>query len=197
MTEPAAARRTRFLDAADTVVARDGSGASMSAIAAAAGITKPVLYRVFGDRDGLFRALLERHSARLLEQLQAALATPGPLRERTRRTVDTYLALVESSPETYRALMTGEAARDPGVQGQVASFLRRFGELLTAGIRVELRLPPQERAPVAAVWAHGIVGMVQAAGDWWLDHPAAVSRAELVDELTDLLWGGLPARARS
>ena len=33
----------------------------MNVIAAEAGITKPILYRHFGDKGGLYRALAERH----------------------------------------------------------------------------------------------------------------------------------------
>ncbi|MGH2819151.1 MAG: helix-turn-helix domain-containing protein, partial [Actinomycetota bacterium] len=45
-----------LLDAADNVVRRDGPEASMQKIAAEAGITKPILYRQFGDKGGLYRA---------------------------------------------------------------------------------------------------------------------------------------------
>jgi hypothetical protein len=42
----------------------------------------------------------------------------------------------------------------------------------------------------ARIWGHGIVGMMHAAGDWWLgDRPC--SRAELVHSLAGLLWGRL------
>ncbi|BFO19525.1 hypothetical protein SHKM778_59130 [Streptomyces sp. KM77-8] len=44
-------RRRELLEAADRVVLRDGPGASMNAIAAEAGITKPILYRHFGDKE--------------------------------------------------------------------------------------------------------------------------------------------------
>ena len=54
------ARRESLLAAADLVVQRDGPSASMSAIAAEAGITKPILYRHFGDKSGLYAALAER-----------------------------------------------------------------------------------------------------------------------------------------
>ena len=62
MSTPAAApagepRREQLLNAADRVVQREGPGASMNAIAAEAGITKPILYRHFGDRNGLIGAL--------------------------------------------------------------------------------------------------------------------------------------------
>jgi hypothetical protein len=45
--------------------------------------------------------------------------------------------------------------------------------------------------PVAAKpWAAAIVGYVKAAGDWWLDNPGQLTRAELTESLTVLLWSG-------
>jgi hypothetical protein len=38
-------------------------------------------------------------------------------------------------------------------------------------------------------WGTAIVGLVKAAGDWWLEHPAELTRAELAESLTVLLWG--------
>jgi AcrR family transcriptional regulator len=198
MTGPPAAtvapdRRAQLLAAADRVVQRDGSAASMNLIAAEAGITKPILYRHFGDKGGLYRALAERHIDQLLERLRAALGTRGGLRARTRATVDAYLTSVEEQPQVYRFLMERAAVEEPGVRGQVEGFVRRFGDELAAGIRAERELGPGSGSPVderqALVWAHAIAGMVQATGDWWLDHPE-VPRAAVVDELVTLLWDG-------
>ena len=61
-------RRRELLEAADRVVLRDGPQASMNAIAAEAGITKPILYRHFGDKSGLYRALAKRHTDALLRR---------------------------------------------------------------------------------------------------------------------------------
>src|SRR3954471_24515283 len=88
-------RRAPLLAAADRVVQRDGSAASMNVIAAEAGIPKPILYRPSGDRGGLYRALAERHTDLVLERLRGALMTRGGLRARTRAPVDAYLASVE------------------------------------------------------------------------------------------------------
>src|SRR3954453_16937188 len=90
-------RRSQLLAAADRVVQRDGSAASMNLIAAEAGITKPILYRHFGDKGGLYRALAARHIDQLLARLRAALSTRGGLRARTRATFDAYLASVEEA----------------------------------------------------------------------------------------------------
>lgn len=98
-------RRRQLLEAADRVVLRDGPKASMNAIAAEAGITKPILYRHFGDKGGLYRALAKRHTDALLSALKAALDAPADRRERVEATLDTYLAAIEARPQVYRFLM--------------------------------------------------------------------------------------------
>jgi AcrR family transcriptional regulator len=184
------ARREALLAAADAVVQRDGASASMATIAAEAGITKPILYRHFGDKGGLFAALAERHTDRLLDALVDALTGGGTPRERVHRTIDAYLEMIEREPEVYRFLVESDEAvmaREP-----VRGFVRRLEDLLAAGIAHELRLPEDDVRPV--VWAAAIVGMVQAAGERWLASRWC-SRADLTRQLTDLLWGGYALQA--
>ena len=179
-------RRQQLLEAADRVVAREGTATTMAAVAAEAGVTKPVLYRHFGDKSGLYGALAEQHTGRLLQELSGSLAVPGR-RARLTATVDRYLELVAESPQVYRFLTRGgEAATDPGVQQEVATFLGRLTALLARGIAAETGLAADD--PRAAVWAHGLVGAVRTAGDWWLEDPR-LTRAELAEALTRLVAG--------
>ncbi|HVW80825.1 MAG TPA: TetR/AcrR family transcriptional regulator [Mycobacteriales bacterium] len=188
MTSSVVDRRAGLLEAADRVVRREGSAATMNVIAAEAGITKPILYRHFGDKGGLYRALAARHIEDLLARLREALLTHGGLAARTRATVDAYLASIEEQPQIYRFLVQRAAVEEPAVRGDVEGFVRRFGDELAEGIRNEPALSGISEAR-AVVWAHGIAGMVQGAGDWWLDHPE-VPRATVVEELTALLVAG-------
>jgi AcrR family transcriptional regulator len=197
--EAAERRRRELLEAADRVVLRDGPEASMNAIAAEAGITKPILYRHFGDKSGLYRALAKRHTDALLETLRAALDSPGSRRDRVEATVDAYLAAIEARPQVYRFLMhpteregtDGERDFDAGRHS--APLLRRLGEELARLIAERLDLGP-DSDQVSRAWGHGIVGMVYAAGDWWLgERPCP--REQLVHHLADLLWGTLTAAA--
>ncbi|MFF2650088.1 TetR family transcriptional regulator [Streptomyces sp. NPDC058045] len=187
-------RRRELLEAADRVVLRDGPGASMNAIAAEAGITKPILYRHFGDKGGLYAALAKRHTDALLEALRAALDAPAERRARVEATLDTYLAAIEARPQVYRFLMhpaeagpQAEAGFDVGRHS--APLLRRLGEELAKVIEERVDLGPGDEQ-LARVWGHGIVGMMHAAGDWWLGERPC-SRAQLVSSLADLLWGRL------
>lgn len=189
-------RRRELLEAADRVVLRDGPEASMNAIAAEAGITKPILYRHFGDKGGLYRALAKRHTDALLSTLRVALDLPNDRRGRVVATLDAYLTAIDSNPQVYRFLMhpgesPSEADQDQGFDTgrHSAPLLRRMGEELAIVIAERLELGPEGRLR-ARVWGHGIVGMMHAAGDWWMGERPC-SREQLVQHLADLLWGML------
>lgn len=193
-------RRKELLEAADRVVLRDGPGASMNAIAAEAGITKPILYRHFGDKGGLYRALATRHTEALLAGLRAALDAPAATRrDRVEATLDTYLVAIETRPQVYRFLMHPADEGHPSDQGEQgfdvgrhsAPLLRRLGEELAQVIAERVDLGPGSDE-LARAWGHGIVGMMHAAGDWWL-RERPFPRENLVRHLADLLWGRLAA----
>ncbi|MFD8973968.1 MULTISPECIES: TetR family transcriptional regulator [Streptomyces] len=194
--KPVEQRRRELLEAADRVVLRDGPKASMNAIAAEAGITKPILYRHFGDKGGLYRALATRHTDALLSALRAALDAPADRRRRVESTLDTYLASIEAMPQVYRFLMhpaeeSHQSEQSFDVGRHSAPLLRRMGEELGQVIAERVDLGPAAEVQ-ARIWGHGIVGMMHAAGDWWLGERPC-SRAELVSSLADLLWGRLAA----
>ncbi|MGH4025450.1 MAG: TetR/AcrR family transcriptional regulator [Pseudonocardiaceae bacterium] len=69
-------RRPLILDAAlEIFVERGYRGTSMQAIADAAGVTKPVVYECYPNKDELLLALLDREERRLLEAITSALPT--------------------------------------------------------------------------------------------------------------------------
>lgn len=160
----------------------------MDEIAAEAHTAKPVLYRYFGDKGGLYQALAERYVLTITGAIRAALAEEGDPRERLTATISAYLALVESSPEVYRFLMHRAVNERAEAQATVAEFIRQLGGEVAAVLTEELRRAGLDAHPAEA-WARGIVGMVQVAGDWWLEH-RSMTRERLVDHLVTLLWNG-------
>jgi AcrR family transcriptional regulator len=67
------------LDRAMTVFWRKGyEGASLAELTEAMGINPPSLYAAFGNKEGLFRAVLERYDARRQELMDQVLAAPDP-----------------------------------------------------------------------------------------------------------------------
>jgi AcrR family transcriptional regulator len=179
-------RREQLLDAADRVIRRRGPDASMDEIASEAGITKPILYRHFGNKEGLHQALAERYVDALMGELRATDSIREPRAHLSAR-IDAYLSFVEREPEQYRFLLG--AAEEPGTSALVAEFRRRLAAECALATAESLRragLDPEMAEP----WAHGMVGMVRAAGIWWLD-TRALPRSVLVESLTSLLWDGV------
>ncbi len=180
--------RAELLDAAVAVIRRDGPTASMDAIAAEAGITKPILYRHFQHRDGLTRALAEQFAADLRDRLQGALAREGEPRDVLAATIDAYVGFIEQEPHVYRFLVR-HALRQEWDGERLTGFIRQVGADIAVVIGEQLRANGRDSGP-AEPWAYGIVGLVHMAGDWWLER-RAMPRDRLVTYLTDLLWSGL------
>lgn len=178
-------KRDQLIDAAVRAVRRTGADASMEEIAREAGITKPILYRHFGDREGLRRAVGERFAATLVGRLRRALASSGSPRRMLSATVDAYLGFVERDPNVYRFVLQRAQV------GEAAGFVRRIvGDIATV-IGEALRAEGRDSA-AAEPWAYGLVGMVHLAGDWWIEQ-RSMPRARLVEYLTALVWDGLSA----
>jgi AcrR family transcriptional regulator len=183
-----AARRLELLDAADRAVRRDGPAASMDRIAAEAGIAKPILYRYFGDKGGLYKALAERYVAAIVDELRRSWVQRDDPRALIAATIDSYLAFIEREREAYRFLMHRAVAERPEAQATVGEFIRQIANEVALVLGEELRRFGLDSG-AAEPWAHGIVGMVHLAGDRWLEH-RTMPRAALVDYLVSLLWNG-------
>src|SRR5688572_3705276 len=186
-------RREELLDAADRVIHRCGPGFSMDEIASEAGITKPVVYRHFGDKDGLHEALTERYIDELKLALRPATETDDP-RSRLAATIDAYLSYVEREPDRYRFLLA--AAEQPRTAQLMADFRREHigGCAFTSPRKLHRAgLDPGFAEP----WAQCVSGMIRAAGASWLEN-RSLPRGRLVEYLTTVLWDGFGAlRARA
>lgn len=178
------ARRLELLEAAIEVIRREGPTASMDEIAAQAGITKPIVYRYFGDRAGIYQAVAEQYCADLTSRFQSAVATSRDLHANVVRAIDAYLAFVQDDPQVHQFLLHPQHATRPAV-----TFGYHVGEDLADVLRQRLEAAARDTAP-AGPWGHAVAGMVQAASTWWLVNPE-VPRATLVDHLSTLLWDGL------
>jgi AcrR family transcriptional regulator len=183
-----AARRTQLLDAAVDVIRERGPGVTMEQLAKAGGVTKPILYRHFGDRDGLIGAIAERFAADLLSSVTTPLAAEADAHDLLRSTVDAYVGFIEREPNLYRFM-----AQHVPNRGDDLVQMRSLIDLIAKQVAVVTgdRLREAGRDSGAAVpWAYGIVGLVHQAGDWWVDD-RTMSRETLVDHLVTLLWQGL------
>ncbi|MEU4688840.1 TetR/AcrR family transcriptional regulator [Actinoplanes sp. NPDC023714] len=187
-------RRAELTAAAIEAIRLHGPDVGMEAIAAHAGVSKPVLYRYFADKSELWLAVGQEAGGIIVEAMVPAVANVREERAVIAAVIDVYLAQIEADLNLYRFVVhQPDVARHrdvvADVMDTVASGLARiFGDRLRArGLDSGAALP----------WAYGVVGYVQAVGDWWLRQQQPISREALGEYLTTFLWGGIAGISRA
>lgn len=165
-----------------------GPAVSVAEIAAMAGITKPVLYRHFSDRADLQRAVGQEAVALLMTRMAPALAVEGDPHAQIHGIVDAFLEGIEDEPELWRFVVHHPIERTTGAE-LVEDAREQIARLIATLLGEDLRERGLDSGGAEA-WALGLVGMVQSAGDWWLER-RTMSRAALTGYLSSIIWGGL------
>ena len=167
------ARCRALLDAAAALFVEKGyAGTSLSDVLRLAGGSRTTLYAHFGDKDGLFRAMMEEHCARVLDGMAPdALALDTPAGSDLEQTADPEERLVRialhimhalTEPRTTAILRTliSEGARVPDL---VETFVRvgpeRTRERIAGCLR-ELAEAGRIRIADADMAAQAFCGMV-------------------------------------
>jgi len=193
---PAAERRARIEEAGARLFAERGyAETTVEEIVAAAGVTKPMLYRHFESKRDLHLALLERHrDALAAAALDRYVAAGGDLEASLPAMLDAWFAHVEEHPYTWRLLFR-DTTGDPQVLALHAELQRRQRAADVALIReFAPHLSQAELEPLGEIVRSSLTGLAL----WWLDHPTT-PRAVLVGAMLRMTRGliaGLREEAR-
>jgi AcrR family transcriptional regulator len=171
---PAAERRELILSAAGRLFGERGyARVTLDEVAAAADVTKPMLYRHFDSKKALYLALLERHRddlPRFFERVPADL----PFESKLDSILETWFDYVAEHGYAWRMLF-----RDAGGDEEIRSFRQanydRARDVLAGFIRAQGGVPKSQVEPLAEFLRAGGAGLAL----WSLDHPE-VSRRTLV-----------------
>ena len=184
---PRAQRRQQLLEVSRGVFAQRGfEAATLEEIAERAGVTRPIVYGHFGDKQRLFEAVVDAEIARVAAAVGAAIAAPGEPREVLERGLRAFFAYVREHPEGH-AVLTRDAPihlSGPGLGVMLDGLAARISEAIAREIR-GLGLDP---AP-APIYANALIGLGAHVGRWWRDHPE-VSLDTITSHTTTLLWSG-------
>jgi AcrR family transcriptional regulator len=187
---PPEERREQLLDATLTLIAEKGyESVSMEGVARRAGVTKPVLYDLFGSLADLLEALLDREHQRALLQLAELMPAPAEDADPAQVLVDgldAFLRAVETRPDAWRlSLMPIEA--QPGiVREQVERDRTAVAEQFASRVRwgVEsLEVPTSD----VDLLVQTIIGLAEQAGRLHLDDPERYPRERLTGFAASLL----------
>ena len=184
------ARRAELVAATVAAIHRHGPGLGMEHIATEAQTSKTVVYRYFGDRTGVYEAVCAHVAESLVRQLRRAVKDTASPREMVSAAIEAYLRFIEGDPEVFRFVVRHPALDRPVDADPVAGLSAVIGDHVAGVLAARRTMVGQDPSPAGA-WGHGLVGLVRAAGERWVDDGFAPSRDELTAHLTALVWGGL------
>jgi AcrR family transcriptional regulator len=197
-----AERRRELIKAARKAVHALGSDASMEDIAAAAGTSKSVFYRYFGDKAGLQQAVGEVVLSQMQRRIQEAAQAAQTPREGLLAMVSAYLQMAETSPNVYTFVTRSSPAEPDGTHGPggalatagaLGHFFAAISDMIARPMRSHLGAGPGKDA-VIGYWPNAAIGLVRNAGEQWLASPASADKpdqAAMARQITDWLCFGI------
>jgi AcrR family transcriptional regulator len=166
-------REQQILAVAGRMFATRGYQAtSMEEIADGVGVSKPMLYRYFGSKDGLYLAYIRGAGVGLLESMRRAASETLPPEERLWAGIVAFFGFVDERREGWSVLYR-EAATQGGPFADEVARLRVEIARIVARLLVEAAPPGSEPGGSAGLepLSHALVGAGESLANWWLAHP--------------------------
>ncbi|HEX2128979.1 MAG TPA: TetR/AcrR family transcriptional regulator [Solirubrobacterales bacterium] len=191
-------RRAVIEEAASRLIAERGyDAASLEDIAAAAGVSKAVLYDHFASKAELQISLLSSASDALMrfvaERLGAAEGGPG---ERYRAAIEAFYEFVETNEFAWRMIF-----RDPPSDPVVLAACLEMRRNVTLGIAAMMRTQTEVATRVEAgepyrleMLAEQLKMAMAGLASWWYEH-RELSREQIVAAHMELTWLGMERMA--
>ncbi|CAJ1493169.1 TetR/AcrR family transcriptional regulator [[Mycobacterium] kokjensenii] len=184
---PRAVREQQMLDAAVQMFSMNGyHETSMDSIAAAAQISKPMLYLYYGSKEELFGACLDREMRRFVESVRTGVDLQQPPKDLLRNTIRAFLRYIDANRASWIVMYT-QATSSQAFAHTVREGRERIielvGRLLSAGTRNPEPGVDFEMMAVALVGAGEAIASRVSTGDADVD--------EAGELMIDLFWRGL------
>ncbi len=152
--------RAKIAAAAEELFAARGfDGTAIRDIAKNAGVNGAMIHYYFGNKEGLYRAMLEGAASRVQALLTETTAGSGSTTKKLARFVDAYASYILSQPNLarilYREMLTGAKHIRKIAQQYATTNYAMLRTLISDGVaRGELREIDAELAPIS------LMGMV-------------------------------------
>lgn len=167
-----AERRDALVHHALATLGELGETATMEDLAAGMGVNKAALYRYFGNRAGLHRALIGRWVSRALAEFRAVVLTGPPAPEMIERGFLAYLSVLEQQRSTYLALTQLGHVTGPGGEEHLAAYIAAAGDVVTEVMYARFAGVPAG-GELGRTWGQALAGMSHHVADRWARAPWA------------------------
>jgi AcrR family transcriptional regulator len=188
-------RRASIFDAACGVFADRGyESARLSEIAAAAGVSKALIYEHFPGKRELYAEILRRGTEEALERVARAVGPGRGGAELLEPALGAFLDFVAERPDIWRVIT--QDVTDPAIVALDESMHRKVVGAIADLVAADPAVREQEldRSQVEQV-AEMINGACIALVSWWMENPS-VGRDQVAANMMSFLWLGLERTRR-
>ncbi len=183
---PRAQRRTQLLELATSVFTQKGFQAtSMDDIAAAAGVTKPVLYQHFDSKETLYVEVIDITARSLLEGVREIEAVESDTAGRVRHGLERFYQLV--TLDNALRLFTGHEVISERVRDRVSAVLDEMAIELSGVLTVSRRLSTEQ----ARVVGRALIAITQTTAGLLHQADDEAERGAVLDTMTTFAVHGL------
>lgn len=168
----------------------------MDEIAAAVGVTKPLLYNYFGNKERLYIACMERAGDALTAAVTEAVAAAGSPGDALGAGVRAFFAFLDADRAAWAVLFDDTLPHRGEVAERVAEYRGRILDFVSASMLAQL---PREKRAGAEVeieaLSTALLGSAEALARWWL-RTEALSADEVAELLIATIEPGLCSRSQ-
>jgi AcrR family transcriptional regulator len=174
---------------------RGYAAVTMDEVAAAVGVTKPLLYAYFGNKERLYLECMRPAGDALLQTVVDAVAQTSTPADALRSGIHAFFAFLDRDRSAWRVLFDETLPSSGEIARRVGQYRERLGDLVTATLQEQIATRPGSRARTElAALSAALLGAAEALGRWWL-RSEAIPAHEAAELLISTVEPGLRARA--
>ncbi len=193
---PRVEREQQMLSAARALFAERGYAAvTMEDVAKEAGITKPLLYNYFGNKERLYLACMQPAAEGLIATVVEAITGTANATEALDAGLRSFFAFLAEDRAAWRVLFDETLPRGAEVAVRVGEYRERITQLVAQALLAQL--PESHRAKASnevSALSSAVLGAAEALGRWWL-RTNAIAADSAAEMLIETLGPGLRERA--
>jgi len=185
------AKRDALLKKAAVFFAGNGfDRASMNDLAAAAGVSKALLYHYFVSKEAILFAIIDAHLNAIVEAVEAADISANTPQEQLRALIQSILRAYDGADAEHRLQLEAMGSLGAEQRAHLAKLQRRLVSEMSAHLAAVVPGGGFAKPEVARAVTMSVFGIL----NWmylWFSADRGISREEYGDLVTDMVLGGI------
>jgi AcrR family transcriptional regulator len=174
---------------------RGYAAVTMDEVAAAVGVTKPLLYNYFGNKERLYIACMERSGDALVKTILETVGEASSPSEALNEGLRAFFTFLDADRAAWAVLFDETLPQGGELADGVAAYRGRLIELVSESLLAQL---PEKRRAAARIEVEALsaalLGAAEALARWWL-RTGATTASEAAELLIATIEPGLRLRS--